>query len=202
MQHSPTAGRKKMATDLATQIITPEQLAAMPNAKDFELVDGQLVEINMGNKASWVAFELASRLREWVRQNRLGWVFSADTGFRLDPQRPNLLRKPDVSFVRFGRLPNEQPADAYDYLAPDLVAESISPNDTFLEVEEKIDEYLIAGVRLLWIINPDLRTLKVYRLNGTTTTLRNGDEIDGEDVVPGFSCMLSELFELPIPKST
>lgn len=188
-----------MATDLATSIITPEQLAAMPNDKDFELVDGHLSELNMGNKSSWVAFELAVRLREWVRANRLGWVFASDTGYRLDPQRPNLVRKPDVSFVRFGRLPNEEPADTYDQLAPDLVAESISPNDTFLEVEEKIEEYLAVGVRLVWIINPDLRTLKIYRLDGTTGLLRNGDVIDGENVVPGFRCQLAEIFGMPTP---
>lgn len=191
-----------MATDLATSIITPEQLAAMPNRKDFELIDGRLLERKMGNKASWIAFELAILLREFVRAKKLGWVLCGDTGFRLDPERPNLVRKPDVAFVRAGRLPNEEPGDAYDQLAPDLAVESISPNDTVHELEEKIDEYLRAGVRLIWVINSDLRTVKVFRPDGTITLLRNGDELNGEQVLPGFRCKVSDLFINPITKAS
>ena len=183
-----------MATDLATQVITPEQLAAMPNQKDYELIDGRLLERKMGNKASWVAFELASYIREFVRKNKLGWVFCGDTGYRLDPNRPNLVRKPDVAFVRFGRLHNETPADAYDKLAPDLAVESVSPNDTVQELEEKIEEYLVSSVLLVWVINSDLRTVKVFRPDGSIIPLRNGDELSGEDVLPGFRCKISDLF--------
>jgi Uma2 family endonuclease len=125
-----------MATDLATSIITPEQLAAMPNRKDFELVDGHLVERKMGNKSNWIASELARLLGNYVRQHKLGWVFTSEAGFRLDPARPNNVRKPDVSFVRFGRLPDEEPAEAYEYLAPDLAGEVTSPGDTIHELEE------------------------------------------------------------------
>lgn len=189
-----------MATDFATQTITPEQLAAMPNRKDFELIDGRLVERSMGNKASWVAFELAIYLREFVRAKGLGWVLCGDTGFRLDPQRPNLVRKPDVAFVRAGRLPNEELAEAYDQLAPDLAVESVSPNDTVRELEEKIDEYLRAGVRLIWVVNTDLRTVKVFRPDGTITLLRNGDELSGEQVLPGFRCRVSDLFVNPVTR--
>lgn len=186
-----------MATDLAIPVIMPDQLAAMPTRKDFELVDGRLVERSMGNKASWVAFELAILLREFARRHSLGWVFCGDTGFRLDPQHPNSVRKPDVAFVRFGRLPDEEPADAYDQLAPDLAVEFISPDDTVLELEEKLDEYLRAGVRLVWVINPDLRSLTVYRPDGSIVMLRNGDAIDGEAVLPGFRCRLSDIFATP-----
>src|SRR5438046_2374576 len=112
-----------MATDLATQIITPEQLAAMPNDSDFELVDGQLVERKMGNKSNWVATELARLLGNQVHEQSLGWIFTSEAGYRLNPGRPNTVRKPDVSFVASGRLPDEEPADAYDRLAPDLAAE-------------------------------------------------------------------------------
>jgi len=188
-----------MATDLATHVITPEQLAAMPNDKDFELVEGQLVERKMGNKSAWIALELAYHLRTFVRQHRLGWIFGAEAGYRLDPDRPAHVGKPDVSFIRFGRLPHERPADTYDNLAPDLAVEVISPNDTVIELEVKIEEYLQAGVRLVWVINPDLRTLAVYRPDRSGCVVRNGEEIDGEDVIPGFRFKLSNLFVLPTP---
>jgi Uma2 family endonuclease len=188
-----------MSTVLDTQHVTAEQLGLMPNDKDFELVDGQLVERPMGNKSAWVAQELIYYLGHYVREHRLGWVFGAEAGYRLDPSRPNHIRKPDVSFVRFGRLPNEQPAVTYDNLAPDLAVEVLSPNDTVLELDEKIEEYLGADVKLVWIINPELRTLTVHRLDRSSGTLRNGDEIDGEAVIPGFRCQLSRIFEMPRP---
>ena len=187
-----------MASDLATVCITPDQFAAMPNRKDFELVDGQLVERHMGNKASWVAFELAILLRDFVRENKLGWVFCGDTGFRLDPTRPNTVRKPDVAFVRLGRLEGEEPSDSYDRLAPDLAVESISPNDTVHELEEKIAEYLEAGVRLVWVINPEMRTVKVFRPSEPIIQLKNGDVLSGDDVVPGFRCKVADLFIKPV----
>lgn len=183
-----------MATDLTSATFTPEQFALLPNEKDYELVGGKLVERPMGNKSSYVSFRLAVLLDRFVSQHRLGWVFHGDAGYRLDPARPNHVRKPDVSFIRIGRLPNEKPADTYDQLAPDLAVESVSPTDTVLELDEKIEEYLKAGVRLVWIINPDLRSVKIFRPGRPILEIRNGDELSGEDVVPGFSCKVSELF--------
>ncbi len=190
-----------MATGFATQIITPDQLAAMPNRKDFELVDGQLVERHMGNKSNWVGTNLAKLLGIYLDKHNLGWIFTSEAGYRLDPNRPNTLRKPDVSFVRFGRLPNEEPADAYDNLAPDWAIEVISPGDTVLELEEKIDEYLSAGVRLVWVINPERKVVKVHVQGRPTEEYRSGDELTGGDVMPGFRCSISSLFTMPSPRT-
>lgn len=189
-----------MATDLIAPIITPEQLAAMPNDADFELVDGQLVERKMGNKANWVATELARLLGNHVHAEALGWIFTAEAGYRLNPSRPNTVRKPDVSFVAAGRLPNEEPADAYDRLAPDLAAEVISPGDTVSELDDKVEEYLRAGVRLIWVINPDLQVVRVYHADGTIDTLRVNDQLSGGDIILGFRCQVSALFNRPVPK--
>jgi len=130
----------------------------MSNDKDFELVDGRLVERNRGNRSDWVATKILRLLGDYVDDQDLGWVFGSEAGYRLDATRPKLVRKPDVSFVRKGRLPNEQPADGYDKLAPDLAIEVISPGDTVQELDEKIDEYLTAGVQLVWVVNPSLQT--------------------------------------------
>ena len=188
-----------MATDFATQIITPDQLAMMPNDKDFELVDGRLVERKMGNKSNWVATELARLLGNHVRAQSLGWVFTSEAGYRLNPNRPNTVRKPDVSFVMIGRLPDEEPADAYEGLAPDLAVEVISPRDTVRELDEKVEEYLRSGVRLVWVINLDLQTVRVFHPDGTIETLRAADTLSGEDVITGFGCLVSELFKRPVP---
>lgn len=191
-----------MATDLATSIITPDQFAAMPNRKDFELVDGQLVERKMGNKSNWIATRLARLLGNYVEEHQLGWVFTSEAGFRLDSARPNNVRKPDVSFVRFGRLPDEQPAEAYEYLAPDLAVEVTSPGDTVHELEEKLTEYLGAGVREVWVINSELKTAKVYRPDGSILPVPENGVLDGGSVVPGFRCPLPELMKLPKPPAS
>lgn len=188
-----------MATDLATAVITPEQLAMMPNDKDFELVDGQLVDRKIGNKSNWVATRLARLLGDYVEEHQLGWVFTSEAGYRLDPSRPNNVRKPDVYFVQFGRLPDEEPADAYDYLAPDLAVEVISPGDTVRELDEKLAEYLTAGVREVWVVNPELRTAKIYESDGSITPLRESDDLEGGEIVPGFRCRLGTLMQLPKP---
>ena len=183
-----------MATDLETALITPDQFALMPDEQDYELVNGCLVERKSGNKSSYVASQLAFCLANYVREKNLGWVFGPGAAYRLDPSRPNDVRKPDASFVRFGRFPNEMPADTYDKLAPDLAIESLCPRDLALEFDERIERYLQAGIRLIWVINSDLRTVKVYHRGRPLVGIRNGDELNGEDVVPGFSCKVSEIF--------
>ena len=190
-----------MATGFATQIVTPEQLAVMPDRKDFELLDGHLVERHMGNKSSWVATQIAKLLGNYVDEHNLGWVFTSEAGYRLDPSRPNTLRKPDVSFVRFGRLPNEEPGDAYDNLSPDWAIEVLSPGDTVLELEEKLEEYLNAGVRLVWVVNPQTKVVKAHVAGRPIQEYRIGDELTGGDVMPGFRCPVSNLFTMPTPRS-
>jgi len=184
-----------MTTAIASELTTPDQFAALPNSKVFELIDGQLVERKMGNKSSWVAGQIFKHLGNYVDDNGLGWVFISDNGFRLDPERPTLIRRPDVSFVRAGRLPNEEPSDVYDRLAPDLAIEVISPTDIIAELDEKVNEYLAAGVRLVWVIHPTVRRLMVHRIDGTLAALRAGDELSGEDVIPGFRCLVEDLFK-------
>src|SRR5580704_8315063 len=96
-----------MSTAIATKTeYTPEDLLAMPDGKSYELVDGQLVERNMGAESSWVGGELYARLRQYGQEHQLGWAFPADTGYQCFPHAPGLVRKPDVSFVRYGRLPD------------------------------------------------------------------------------------------------
>jgi Uma2 family endonuclease len=158
------------------------------------------VERKMGNKSSWISTQLAMLLSDYVYEHKLGWIFAFEAGYRLNPARPNNVRKPDVSFVRFGRLPNEEPADGYDYLAPDLAIEVTSPGDTVHELDDKVEEYLAAGVRMVWVINSERRTAKVYLPNGVIQTIREDQELTGNDVVPGFRCRLTDIFTFPKPQ--
>jgi Uma2 family endonuclease len=177
-----------------TRTYTPEDLLAMPEGKSFELVDGNLVERNMGAISSWVAGRIFARLEPFCEARNLGWAWPADNGYQCFPDDPRKVRRPDASFIRLGRMPVAQIPEGFIRIPPDLAIEVISPNDLAYEIDEKILEYLGVGVRLVWVINPETRTVMVYRADETVTRLREDQDLDGEDVVPGFRCPIRELF--------
>jgi Uma2 family endonuclease len=82
-------------------------------------------------------------------------------------------------------------------IAPDLAVEVVSPNDLFYDVRQKVGEYIAAGVRLVWVVNPDKREIDVYRANGTYQLVQHGDVLSGEDVLTGFSVPLAQIFVPP-----
>ena len=176
-------------------LMTADEFEVMPDQDRYELIDGELVERPpAGYESDWIGGELQAILRYHLRTNRVGWVFGPDSGYRCFPDRPNRLRRPDVSFVRFGRFPNETIPKHYATFAPDLAVEVISPGDLAEEVETKIQQFLSAGVRLLWVVFPDSRVVHVRRPDGSARVLGVDDELSGEEVVPGFQCRVSDLF--------
>jgi Uma2 family endonuclease len=173
---------------------TPEDLLAMPDRKDYELVDGHLVERHMGRLSSWVGGQVFYALTAFLRDHQLGWDWPADQGYACFPDAPGKVRKPYVSFIRRDRLPDALTSEGYTYIPPDLAVEVLSPNDLAYEVENKVLEYLNAGVALVWVINPEARTVHIHRGDGSVGWLREEDELGGEDVVPGFGCRVAVLF--------
>lgn len=147
----------------------------------------------MGMESSWIGGRLLRLLDTFADANRLGWVFPGDTSYQCFPFAPNLVRKPDVSFVRRGRLPGERLPLGNARITPDLAVEVVSPNDTYYEVERKVQEYLRAGVPLVWVVNPSTRMARVHRPGGSLTDLEAHQELDGENVVPGFRCRVADI---------
>ncbi|MFO0953053.1 MAG: Uma2 family endonuclease [Isosphaeraceae bacterium] len=179
--------------------LTAAELAVMPDEGAFELVDGELREKRMGAESAWIAGEVFAYIREICRYGRLGWAFGTEVGYRCFPDDPDRVRRPDASFVRAGRLPGERLPEGFVTLPPDLAVEVISPHDLAEEVERKVDEYLRAGVRLVWVLSPKTRSVRVHRLDGSISGLRGGDELTGDDVLPGFRCPVNVLFPPPAP---
>ena len=178
--------------------VTPEELLAMPDSVDFELVDGKLVERHMGMESSEIAARIILLVGMFLRDHRLGRLFGADAAYRCFPDAPEKIRKPDVSIIRNGRLPGEQTPTGYCPIYPDLAIEVISPGDLAYEVEEKVAEYLKVDVRLVWVVHPPTRTVRVHRPRsaaaGPISELAGNDTITGEEVLPGFSCSVAEFF--------
>jgi Uma2 family endonuclease len=158
----------------------------------YELVDGVLVEKVMGYPESLLAAALIQILRNYVRPRRLGLVSAPDGMVRLFAGR---IRIPDVSFASWDRFPDRKvPKKPVPSLAPDLVIEVLSESNTPAEMQRKRQEYFDAGVRLVWEIDPALRTVTVYTPDGTITVLDATQRLEGGEVLPGFALELSELF--------
>lgn len=173
---------------------TPDDLLTLPDGKQYELVNGELRGIETGAESEWIALELADLLIRSTKEPRSGWVFGAATGYQCFPNDPDQVRKPDASFIRLGRLPHERIPRGHIRIPPDLAAEVVSPHDSDSDVSAKVDEYLEAGVRLVWVVDPETRKVAVDRPDGSTTTLREQDILTGEDVIPEFACSAADLF--------
>lgn len=173
---------------------SPEELLAMTEGPRYELVDGRLVERHMGAKSSLIAANLVTVLNQFPGIRQLGLVFAPDCGYQIFPGRPNLVRFPDVSFIPRARLPGGQLPEGHARVVPGLVVEVVSPNDLAVTLEEKVDNYLSASVPLIWVIYPSTRRVMVYRLSGECSRVGPSEEIGGEDVLPGFTCRVEELF--------
>lgn len=177
---------------------TPQDLLTMPDGDRYELVDGHLVEIKVSVWSSYVAGSIYCTLHTYCEKDRLGWVLPGGTAYQCFAAFQNMVRKPDVSFVCLSRMTVQQAqAEGHCPVVPDLVVEVLSPNDLVYEVDQKVRQYLDAGVRLVWVVNPEQRTVEVHRVAGTGTILRENDEVTGEDVVTGFRCRVSDFFVAP-----
>ncbi len=176
---------------------TPEALLAMPDGDTYELVDGELVERQMGFRSSRVGGRLFRLLDVHCDREQLGWVLPSDAGYQCFPDDPHKVRKPDVSFIKADRLSAREEPEGWATLAPDLVVEVISPNELFEAVAIKVNEYLMAGVSLVWVIDIATRKVYVYRQEGRGDILTDSDELSGEGVVNGFRCDVADLFTPP-----
>jgi Uma2 family endonuclease len=184
----------KNPTNLQTGIMTIEEFERLPDdGWRLELVRGQVVrEPPAGFEHGDVAFEIGTLLRLFARKHRLGKVVGTDAGFVLFDEPPTV-RAPDVAFVSKERLTFDP--KRFAPIAPDLAVEVISPSNTMSEIHEKVLDYLDAGTRLVWVVDPGSCMVAVYRSRDEIRLLNRADELDGGDVLPGFRLKVSELFE-------
>jgi Uma2 family endonuclease len=157
-----------------------------------ELVDGVLVEKGMGFRESMLAGALIEALRAFVRPRNLGLLTGEAGMMRL---ASGLVRMPDVAFVSWGRLPDRRvPREPIPELAPDLAVEVLSESNTPGEMARKRQEYFAAGVQLVWLVDPEARTVEVFTAPEQSTLLHEEETLEGGAVLPGFALPLRELF--------
>ena len=184
----------------AAAFLTAEELLRLnlPN-KRTELVRGVLiVREPAGYQHGDVAARLMLAIGNHVQARALGRVFAAETGFTL-ARKPDTVRAPDVAFISNERLPDPPPR-GFAEMAPDLAVEVLSPDDRPGEVLEKVADWLKAGARLVWVVDPIRRVARVYRADGSASLLEENDALQGEDVLPGFSCALAGVVQPSPPQ--
>jgi Uma2 family endonuclease len=178
-----------------TQTMTADELFMMKDdGFRYDLVKGELRKISpAGSEHGAVIMRLAGALAPYVEENDLGEVFAAETGFKL-ASNPDTVLGPDLAFGSNEKIPPTGIPVKFWPGAPDLAVEVVSPGNTRHEIEEKIEQYLAAGVLLVWIISPKHRTVVVHRANTEPATLSESDTLDGQNVVPGFRYDIVRLF--------
>jgi Uma2 family endonuclease len=183
-------------TAAASKLITADELLRMGDIGRCELIYGELIMMSpAGAEHGVVAIRLGSYIRDFVEQQALGIVFAAETGFKLASD-PDLVRAPDVGFVRKERIIGGVPK-GYFPGAPDLAIEVVSPDDTKREVAEKVNTWLAHGAFSVWVADPNPMTIAIHRTGQKPQIFGLNDTLADEQVLPGFKLALRKVFILP-----
>jgi len=145
-----------------------------------------------GSEHGLIALRIGSALLDFVESHALGVVLGAETGFQI-AQNPDTVRAPDVAFIRAERVGGKLPRGFFPG-APDLAVEVLSPNDRASEVLAKVQEWLDAGCRAVWVVDPATRTVTIYRGRREALILTSTDTLGGGELLPGFSAAVARFF--------
>lgn len=176
------------------KLMTAEELLRLrlPD-KRTELIRGLLVVRDPGGaRHGAVTNELTYRITAFVKERDLGRVYAAETGFKIEAD-PDTVRAPDVAFIAKDRVPDVEPR-GYPGWAPDLAVEVLAHDDHPADTLEKVAQWLRAGVRLVWVVDSEKRTARVYRADGSESLVGPEGRLEGETVLPGFRCALADLW--------
>jgi Uma2 family endonuclease len=174
-------------------LLTLEQFDQLPIVEGvrYELDEGELATMTEPMpRHNVVRDNVAAALRDFIRPLKLGRVF-AETGYQLSPET---VRIPDVSFVPAERMRTVD-LDRRIAGAPALAVEVVSPTDLAQELARKVDQYLDAGVRVVWVVYPYTREVHVFREGGAASVLGPDDILKAPELLPGLAVPIGQLFE-------
>lgn len=182
-----------MSAEPASKVWTWQEALELPDGDRYEVINGELKERCMSTKSSAIAMRLVRFLWRWIDSGHQGWVTGEGGGYTIFPWAPGDVRMPDVAFTSSERAP-APPETGWSDIPPDLAVEVVSPNDKISDAEDKAQDYIRAGVRLVWVIVPSTKAVHVWRADGQREVLQPGDTLSGGDVLRDFELPVSELF--------
>lgn len=175
----------------ATAKVTVEDMYRMPrDGRKYELIKGEVKVAPAGMYHELVAAKLTIKLGVYLENHPIGQIYTSSVGFNLPSGD---LLSPDVSFVSSDRLPSGKTPEGFGNFAPDLAIEIVSPGDSLTDIEDKVDLYLSNGARVVWVINPRSGRATIYRPDQRVQVIQADEALDGDDVLPGFSCALADV---------
>ena len=179
-----------------TRLLTADDLLRLDSqGVRGELIRGVLYEtMPTGLEHGEIVMNLGILLGVFIKPRKLGRLMGSDAGVWLE-RDPDTVREPDIAYFSAERIPPDVRITGYAEVPPDLVVEIVSPSDSQREVHDKAWMWLSYGVRLVWVVQPDTRTVDVYRPGRAVVTFDEHDKLDGVDVLPGFTCVVSEVFD-------
>jgi len=183
-----------METIAPQRVWTEKELMAVPaDGNKYELVEGELhMSPGAGFEHEDVISNLLAAMKVFVRQRQLGWVLGSNLGCWMKNKN---MRLPDLSFVSRSRLAGQKRAPrGFFQGSPDLVVEVLSPSDSVEDIHGKMLDYFDSGAKLAWVINSEERTVLVYHSSEADKLLRFTDQLEGENVLPGFTFPVKDLF--------
>lgn len=176
--------------------LTAQEFAVLPEPPDGskqELVRGEVVTMPPpGFRHGRCQIKVGVHLELFARSTNLGRV-TVESGV-VTENGPDSVRGPDIAYWTFERLPADQEPVVYANVAPDLVVEVLSPSDKQKNWTKKVREYFASGVRMVWVVDPESRTVGVFRKPGEGRILWEDAELSGEEVLPGFNCKVADFF--------
>ena len=178
------------------KLLTAADLLAL-HAKGVrgELIRGVISEtMSTGGEHGEIVMYLGWALQNFVLPRRLGRVTGSDAGVLLE-RSPDTVREPDIAFFSAAKIPPGVRVRGYYEVPPDLAVEIASPTDSAAALNDKALMWLRYGARLVWTLHPDARRVDVHTPNGAVRSLTDGDTLDGDDVLPGFTCPVSDIFD-------
>ena len=184
-----------MTTTTEAKLLTAADLLRLySDGVRGELIRGVLCEtMSTGIEHGKIVMDLGYELNAFIKSRQFGLLVGSDSGVWLE-RDPDTVREPDIAFFSAERMPLDARITGYAEMAPDLVVEVASPSDSRREVYDKAHMWLSHGVRLVWVVHPETRTVDVHRPNHAVATLSDEDALDGLDVLPGFACEVSAVF--------
>ncbi len=184
-----------MATTMTKLLTANDLLRLSGQGVRGELIRGVLHEtMPTGYAHGKIVMNLGIMLGVFIKPRRLGSLTGSDSGVWLE-RDPDTVREPDIAYFSAAKIPLDAMDTGYAEVPPDLVVEIVSPSDSRRVVGDKARMWLRYGVDLVWVVQPDTRTVDVYEPDQAVVSLTEQDTLDGSEVLPGFTCTISNIFD-------